>query len=190
MAGGGAEGVSGPRGEIGGIARAEVFRHGGRMKTIFDSKNDLRKDTRKKVTVILNQMLADLTDLYSQTKQAHWNVRGRLFYMLHKLFDELAATVEGHIDPLAERITALGGIASGTVRQAAAASALAEFPTKKAGELDYVKALIERFAQCGAAARKGIEDTDALGDKDTADLLTGVSRDLDQSLWFLEAHTR
>lgn len=160
------------------------------MKTIFDSKNDLRKDTRKKVTVILNQMLADLTDLYSQTKQAHWNVRGRLFYMLHKLFDELAATVEGHIDPLAERITALGGIASGTVRQAAAASALAEFPTKKAGELDYVKALIERFAQCGAAARKGIEDTDALGDKDTADLLTGVSRDLDQSLWFLEAHTR
>ncbi len=135
-------------------------------------------------------MLADLFDLYSQTKQAHWNVRGRLFFTLHKLFDELAGSVEEHLDPLAERITALGGIPEGTLRQASARSSLPEFPVTQADELSYVTALGERFAHCSSAARKAIDDAAALGDADTADLLTGLSRDLDKGLWLLEAHTR
>ena len=159
------------------------------MKKMHTTKNSLTPDTRAKVTAILNRMLADLSDLYSQTKHAHWNVRGRLFISLHKLFDKLAGSVEGHIDPLAERITALGAVANGTVRMSAAASSLAEFPTEQADELGYVAALAERFAQCAAAARKGIDDTTELGDAGTADLLTGISQDLDQSLWLLDAHT-
>ena len=150
------------------------------MKTSFDTQNSLPTDTRKKVAVILNQLLADLSDLYSQAKQAHWNVRGPQFYSLHKLFDELAAGVEEHIDPLAERIVALGGVADGTVRQAAARSALGEFPTERAEGLAYVTALAERFAQCGTATRKSIDDTASIGDADTADLLTGLSQDLDK----------
>lgn len=157
---------------------------------MFSTKNDLPANSRKKTVAILNQLLADLSDLYSQTKQAHWNVRGRLFFAQHKLFDELAETVEGHIDPLAERITALGGVAQGTVRQAAAASSLAEFPTAQADELACVNALLARFASTARAVRQAIDATAALGDAGSADLLTGLSRDLDQSLWFLEAHTR
>jgi starvation-inducible DNA-binding protein len=160
------------------------------VKTLFTTKNNLSQATRTKVTVILNQLLADLTDLYSQTKQAHWNVRGSLFFQLHKLFDELAGSVEGHIDPLAERITTLGGIANGTVRQAAARSSLPEFPTAGPNELGYVTALIDRYAHSATAVRQGIDDTAALGDADSADLLTALSRDLDKALWFLEAHTR
>ena len=160
------------------------------MKTMFETGNNLPTETRKKTVAILNQLLADMTDLYSQTKQAHWNVRGQYFYMLHKLFDDLADKVEGHIDPMAERITTLGGVANGTVRQAAAASALEEFPTERAEDLHYVSALVERFAHCATALREGIEETADLGDADTADLLTAASRDVDMSLWMLEAHTR
>jgi starvation-inducible DNA-binding protein len=157
---------------------------------MFDTKINISKDDRKKVVKLLNQTLANLSDLYSQTKQAHWNVHGPVFYSFHKLFDELATSVEEHIDPTAERLKALGGVAYGTVRQAAANSILKEFPTEKDGELDYVKALIERYGQAGNAARQGIEDCNKWGDADSADLLTAVSRDLDQALWFLEAHTR
>jgi len=160
------------------------------MKTLLETKNNLSKGTRKTVIGLLNPLLADLSDLYSQTKQAHWNVRGPYFIALHKLFDELAESVEEHIDPLAERIVTLGGVAQGTVRQAAANSSLREFPTDKAEGLAYVTALAERYAKCGAAVRKGIDKSADAGDADTADLLTGVSRDLDESLWFLEAHTR
>lgn len=157
---------------------------------MFNTKNNLPAAARKKVAAILNQGLADMGDLYSQTKQAHWNVRGASFYALHKLFDDLAASVESHIDDTAERITALGALAKGTVRMAAAASALPEFPDEQPRELSYVDALVERYAAVAASVRKAIDATAALGDADTADLLTGLSRDLDKALWMLEAHTR
>ncbi|MBI4660000.1 MAG: DNA starvation/stationary phase protection protein Dps [Verrucomicrobia bacterium] len=160
------------------------------MKTLSDTKVNLSEQTRAQVTSILNQLLADLSDLCSQCKQAHWNVRGSLFYPLHKVFDDLAESIGGHLDPLAERITALGGVASGTVRQAAALSALPEFPHGPSEGLAYVTAMIDRFGLAANAVRKAIDDTAALGDAGTADLLTGVSQDLDKGLWFLEAHTR
>ena len=44
---------------------------------------------REVSVALLNQALADLGDLYSQTKQAHWNVRGKNFYSHHLLFDSV-----------------------------------------------------------------------------------------------------
>src|ERR1700745_66033 len=88
----------------------------------FPTRNDLDHDLRGKVIALLNQHLADTFDLMSQTKFAHWNVKGPTFIALHKLFDELAEGLEEHVDEIAERATALGGVARGTVRQAAAMS--------------------------------------------------------------------
>lgn len=160
------------------------------MKTPFNTKIGIPANDRKTLVALLNQTLADVSDLYSQTKQAHWNVRGKNFIALHELFDDLAEKVFGQIDVIAERITALGGLANGTVRQAAAASALPEFPTEKVNEFGYVAALAERFAKCANAVRTGIDTADEAGDPGTADLLTALSRELDQSIWFLEAHLR
>ena len=49
-------------------------------------------------------------------------------------------------------------------------------------------ALADRYAALVKTVRKAIDETDELGDKDTADLYTGLSRQLDKALWFLEAH--
>lgn len=152
------------------------------------TKNSLAAKTREKSVALLNQALADLSDLYSQTKQAHWNVRGKRFYQLHKLFDELAELVEKHLDPIAERATSLGGYAEGTVRMAASASRLKEWPTHTRDEEKFVAELTARFASAANAIRAAIDSADDAGDADTADLFTGVSRDLDEALWFLEAH--
>ena len=67
------------------------------MKTktkLLETNNDLAADTREQMVKLLNQELADMSDLHSQTKQAHWNVKGEHFISLHKLFDELAAALE------------------------------------------------------------------------------------------------
>jgi len=94
----------------------------------FTTRIDLAPETRAQMIALLNQQLADTFDLFSQTKQAHWNVKGAQFYQLHELFDKLAEEVEGFVDLIAERATALGGTAMGTVRMAAGASRLPEYP--------------------------------------------------------------
>lgn len=160
------------------------------MSKLFPTKNHLPVKVRKQVVDLLNQTLADLIDLHAQTKHAHWNVRGQYFYSLHLLFDQLAGTMLPHIDPLAERIAVLGGVVHGTIRQAAASSALKEFPTKDAEGLAYVHALVERYSQAGTSFRAAVDKTAKIGDADTSDLLTAISRDVDKSLWFLESHLR
>ena len=87
--------------------------------TTFPTRNDISAEIRAKSVSLLNQHLADTFDLMSQTKFAHWNVKGPNFIALHKLFDELAEKLEEHVDEIAERATALGGVALGTARQAA-----------------------------------------------------------------------
>jgi starvation-inducible DNA-binding protein len=146
-------------------------------------------DKRNAAVRILNQQLANLSDLASQTKQAHWNVRGPEFYQLHKLFDDLVAPLGEHIDSVAERAVTLGGFAMGTVRCAAANSAIEEFPLEP-GALEYVKALAKRYAQAANSVREAIDQTAELGDLDTSDIFTEISRELDKSVWFLEAHFR
>lgn len=154
----------------------------------FPTRHDLPAETRKQIIALLNQHLADTLDLFTQVKYAHWNVKGPAFIALHKLFDDLAETLEDAVDTIAERATALGGVATGTVRQAAAASRLPEFPAETFKDMGVVEALAVRYADLARTTREAIDAADRLGDKDTADLFTGVSRELDKSLGFLEAH--
>lgn len=154
----------------------------------FPTRNDLPAETRSAMVARLNQSLANAFDLYSQTKQAHWNVKGPDFFQLHELFDAIAGELSGFVDELAERATALGGYATGTARMAASASALPEYPTEALGGMDHVEALIERFALFAADIRQGIDAASEVGDQATADLYTEISREVDKRLWFLEAH--
>lgn len=154
----------------------------------FKTSIDLPAGTRSEMIDLCNQQLADTADLQSQIKQAHWNVKGPQFIALHELYDELAEEVEGYVDLIAERATQLGGYAMGTARMAAANSRLPEFPLDATQGLDTVKALVERYAAYAASSRAAIDESDKVGDKDTADLFTEVSRGIDKGLWFLEAH--
>src|SRR6185503_11431615 len=94
----------------------------------FETRIDSAVDTRGKVIELLNARLADTFDLYSQLKQAHWNVKGSDFIQLHLLYDQVAESVLEFVDTIAERATALGGLALGTARMAAEASTLDEYP--------------------------------------------------------------
>jgi starvation-inducible DNA-binding protein len=154
----------------------------------FATKVDLVPEVREKAIALLNQHLADTLDLYTQTKQAHWNLKGMQFFQLHELFDTLAAAVAGDGDLVAERATALGGTALGTARMSAAASRLSEYPLDAVDGRQHVEALTARFASLAKTARAAIDTAASFGDADTADVFTEVSRRLDKHLWFLEAH--
>jgi starvation-inducible DNA-binding protein len=155
---------------------------------MYKTKIDLPEKLRRNVIVILNDRLADAIDLQSQVKQAHWNVKGPHFIALHELFDKISDAVLEQIDEIAERITSLGGTAEGTVATAAKRSKLKNYPLSITAGKDHLFYLSTQLAAYGKAVRSGIEETAKLGDADTADLLTGISRDLDKHLWFIEAH--
>lgn len=155
---------------------------------LHPTRIDMPAKLRAQIVDILNQSVAETFDLYSQVKQAHWNVKGQNFYQLHLLFDEIASELLEFVDELAERVTALAGTAMGTVRMAASASSLDEYPSDIQEGLDHIAALSDRLAAYARSVRENIDTTDELGDADTADLYTGISRAVDKRLWFLEAH--
>jgi starvation-inducible DNA-binding protein len=155
---------------------------------MYKTKIDMSEKMRRNINNILNDRLADAIDLQSQVKQAHWNVKGPNFIALHELFDKISYAVLGHIDEIAERVTTLGGTAEGTVAVAAKRSKLKNYPLSITAGKDHLFYLSTQLSVYGKALRAAIEDTGRLGDADTADLFTGISRETDKYLWFVEAH--
>jgi starvation-inducible DNA-binding protein len=155
---------------------------------LFPTRIDIREDIRRQIVKILNQTLATTLDLKTQIKQAHWNVKGPDFIQLHELFDELATEVEEYVDMVAERATALGGLAVGTARAAAEYSLLSEYPIDVTDQKIHLNTLADRFAAYAKHVRDAIAKTSELGDQASADLYTEIARAIDKRLWFLEAH--
>jgi starvation-inducible DNA-binding protein len=155
---------------------------------LFPTKNDLPEASRLEAVGLLNQRLADATDLQTQCKQAHWNVKGPSFIALHKLFDEIYEAVGEHVDLIAERVVQLGGVAEGTAAVAAERSTLPDYPLALTTGAEHVAALSDALAAFGRTVRIGIEEMNELEDADSADILTEISRGVDKWLWFVEAH--
>jgi starvation-inducible DNA-binding protein len=154
----------------------------------YETQIDIGEQARLKLACILNQNLADMIDLFNQTKYAHWNVKGPEFMQLHELFDGVAERVEEGCDLIAERVVTLGGVAEGTTRQSVAYSTIGEYDLKAADGLEHVRALATQVAKLAASTRNAIRESAESGDPTTSDLFTEISRSLDKDLWFLEAH--
>jgi starvation-inducible DNA-binding protein len=137
---------------------------------------------------ILNGRLADAIDLALITKQAHWNLKGPNFIAVHEMLDPMRASIDTHVDIIAERIAQLDGIALGTSQIVAKASKLEPYPTDIRKTADHLAALADRYAALANQVREDIDATDEAGDADAADILTAFSRDLDKNLWFIKSH--
>lgn len=154
----------------------------------YPSSVGVPENNRQAVIALLNARLADSTDLRTQVKWAHWNVKGMHFIQLHELFDSVASHLEEQTDSIAERITALGGVANGTAREAAAKSGLKEADLTASDGPSMLKFLVHNVAHHANALRQAVQESNDLDDAITADLFTQLTRELDKDLWFLEAH--
>jgi starvation-inducible DNA-binding protein len=155
---------------------------------MHSTRIDLTAKARTRMTGVLNARLADALDLQLQAKQAHWNVKGPSFIALHELFDRIAGETAAHVDDIAERITALGGVAEGTVQAVAGRTRLDAYPLHILDGRSHLDALAAALAKFGKAVRKAIDEAAKAGDADTSDLFTGISRAADKNLWLVEAH--
>ena len=148
----------------------------------------LDDNVRHAMIALLNERLADSTDLQVAVKQAHWNVKGPGFIGFHELLDAVADRMREHSDLMAERAVILGGYARGTIQVAAEKTTLPPYPVELEDIPQHATELRDRLMAFGGKIREAIEAAGEAGDEDTADLFTGISRTVDKDAWFVGAH--
>ncbi len=150
--------------------------------------NPLEPDVRKKVAGILTPRLMESIHLYTQLKEAHWNVRGQNFIAIHELFDDVAKDAQAWADLLAERIRQLGYPAPGDAKIVAERSTLAPYPAGLTTSSEHVQAVTKQLASFSESVGQAIDATDEAGDPVSADVCTEIARASDKWLWFVESH--
>lgn len=154
---------------------------------VFGRAAALDVDRRLNAAGILQELLIDLIDLSLQGKQAHWNLRGRMFRELHLLLDEIVDLARDAADQLAERCLALGVAADGRLATVAAGSHLDPFPEGRIEDEQVVELIATRLQTVSEAGRSRLVP---LGDVDpiSQDLVNEVLTGIEKYLWMVEAH--
>jgi starvation-inducible DNA-binding protein len=155
---------------------------------MYKNRVALSDSVKKKVCGIMNEKLASSLDMYSQAKFAHWNVKGMNFYQLHLVFDATAEVIFKQIDPIAERITQLGGVANGTVRQSASYSAIPPYKVESISGPEHLVALADALGKYCAELRDASDKIDDAGDEPTSDFFKQLVVEAEEELYFLESH--
>lgn len=77
---------------------------------LMDKLNRIGLDNEKakQLAEKLNELLANYSIFYQNTRGYHWNIKGEKFFELHLKFEELYNDLLLKIDELAERILTLG----------------------------------------------------------------------------------
>ncbi|MFI0409734.1 DNA starvation/stationary phase protection protein [Actinomadura sp. 3N508] len=151
-------------------------------------KSPIGDEAQKIAGDALQGSLIDLIDLSLVAKQAHWNLTGRNFKVVHEHLDEIVALARGGQDDVAERAVAIGVNPDGRARTVADRTRI---PQLEAGYLDddkVVAAVTDILAQIIARFRERITATDE-PDPVTQDLLIGIARDLEKQHWMFQAQT-
>ena len=135
----------------------------------------------------LARLLADTYTLYLTTHNFHWNVTGPMFNTLHTMFMAQYTELWNAVDPIAERIRALGHAAPGSYAQFAKLSSIADAPAKPPKAMEMVKILVDGHEAVARTARSIFPLADAAGDEPTADLLTQRLTVHEQTAWMLRS---
>jgi starvation-inducible DNA-binding protein len=135
----------------------------------------------------LSRLLADTYTLYLTTHNFHWNVTGPMFNTLHAMFMGQYTELWNAVDPIAERIRALGFPAPGSYGQFAKLSSLPDAPATPPKALDMVRILKEGHEGAARTARSLFALVDKASDEPTADLLTQRLTVHEQTAWMLRS---
>ncbi|QXL83670.1 Dps family protein [Comamonas sp. NLF-1-9] len=135
----------------------------------------------------LSHLLADTYTLYLTTHNFHWNVTGPMFNTLHLMFMEQYTELWNAVDPIAERIRALGHVAPGSYAAFGKLSSLADAPATPPRALEMVRILVEGHEAVARTARGMLDLVDDADDEPTTDLLTQRLTVHEQTAWMLRA---
>jgi starvation-inducible DNA-binding protein len=141
---------------------------------------------RKAIADGLARVLADSYGLYLKTHNFHWNVTGPMFQTLHTMFMEQYTEQWNALDPIAERIRALGHPAPGSYRQFAVLSSIPDEEGVPKAE-DMIRQLVEAQETVARTARAVFPLVERAADQPSADLLTQRLQVHEKNAWMLRS---
>ncbi|MBY0454453.1 MAG: DNA starvation/stationary phase protection protein [Burkholderiaceae bacterium] len=135
----------------------------------------------------LSHLLADTYTLYLTTHNFHWNVTGPMFNALHAMFMVQYTELWNAVDPIAERVRALGHVAPGSYAEFGKLTSLPDAPAKPPKALEMVRVLVQGHEAVARTARDLFPMADKANDQPTADLLTQRLTVHEQTAWMLRS---
>lgn len=144
-------------------------------------------DDRTAIVAELSKLLADTYTLYLTTHNFHWNVTGPMFNALHAMFMTQYTELWNAVDPIAERIRALGHPAPGSYAQFGRLSAVSDAPAEPPRAMDMVRVLVEGHEAVARTARSIFPLVERAKDQPTADLLTQRLDIHEKTAWMLRS---
>ncbi|MGR6330354.1 Dps family protein [Sphingomonas sp. XXL09] len=134
----------------------------------------------------LQQTLTERQQLQLQTKQAHWNVSGTLFYPMHELLQDHYEGVSKYADEVAERLLAIGVSADGRANTIVRTSRIPEYAGGFTDDAQVIGWFARYYKVTSDEIGQGIKATE---DKDptTSNLLQEVQHAIDKYQWQMRA---
>lgn len=143
----------------------------------------------EKTKEVLNQLVADLSQMSMVIHQTHWYMRGAGFLTLHPLMDTFMDDINDQLDEVSERLITLDGAPYSTLKE------MAENTKIKDEKGSYDRSMEERLATLVANYRylvevfeKGIEVAGEEEDNVTEDMFIDFKGATEKRIWMIQAH--
>jgi len=142
---------------------------------------------REAIAKGLNGLLADTFTLYLTTHNFHWNVTGPMFNTLHNMFMTQYTELWNAVDPIAERVRALGFVASGSFADYRKLSSLPDAPSIPPKAKEMIRTLVAGHEAVARTARSLYPLVEEASDEPSADLLTQRLDVHEKAAWMLRS---
>ena len=146
----------------------------------------LELKTYKKAPAALQSTLTELQQLSLQTKQAHWNVSGTLFYPLHQMLQEHYEGISGYADMVSERMLSVGSSSDGRAPTIVETSKLPEISAGFIDDAEVLKFFIKQYQTVGQRLHDRIGEVEKV-DPTSANLLQEVESGIEKYQWQVRA---
>ncbi len=130
----------------------------------------------------LNELLANYSVFYQNTRGAHWNIKGSDFFTLHPKFEELYDNLVLKIDEIAERILTLGATPAHNYSDYLTMSAIKESKEVSDGR-KCVENILGSFKILIDLQRELLEITDKAGDEGTNSQMSDYITEQEKEVW-------
>ncbi len=157
----------------------------------MDNLNRIGLDTEKskELADLLNDLLANYSTFYQNTRGYHWNISGDKFFELHLKFEELYNDLFLKIDEVAERILTLGHVPEHKFTDYLDKASIPESREVNDGK-KAIAQILEAFKILLTKQRHLLRLSDEIDDEGTNAQMSDYIREQEKLVWMYSAYLK